>query len=330
MRVPLPAAMITMSSAMSVFPASVLRAAIITAVCAALMLTSGCSALRLGYGSAPKLVYWWLDSYADFNDVQAPRVHDAIERWFAWHRRTQLPDYAAQLAIARMEVLADTTPARVCEWQTALFKRSRTAFEAVVPAAAQIMVTVTPKQIQHIERRYAKFNDEYRDAYLQPDPRKRADEALKRTVDRAETLYGRLDDAQRAHIAQGLQRSPFDPEVWLAERRQRQQDALQMLRAFTGEATSNGRPAPSGPSQGQAQNQAQAESALRLYADHLERSPREPYRRYTERLTEFNCAFAADLHNHTTPEQRRTAAEKLAGWEGDLRSLAGSAPSISN
>jgi hypothetical protein len=118
-------------------------------------------------------------------------------------------------------------------------------------------------------------------------------------------LYGRLDDAQRARVAAGMARSPFDPELWLAERKQRQQDALQLLRKLTAEGASR----------------AQAEGAVRVYVEHIERSPREAYRRYSERLAEFNCALGASLHNNTSPVQRRAAAAKLSGWEGDLRAL---------
>ena len=288
---------------LSVFRTFGFRSLIIGAL---LALLGGCSALRIGYGTAPDLAYWWLDRYIDFNDAQTPRVREAIRQWFAWHRRTQLPDYAAQLARARLDVLADTTPARVCEWQGELVKRAHVAFDRIAPAAAEVMLTVTPEQIRYLDQRYAKFNDEFRDDYLQPDRAKRAEENLKRTVDRAETLYGRLEDAQRARITEGLARSPFDADVWFAERRQRQLDALQLLRKLTTESASR----------------EQALAALNGYVERLERSPREPYRRYAERLAEFNCAFAAGLHNTTTPAQRRTAANKLAGWEGDLRAIA--------
>ena len=278
-------------------------------VCGVLALASGCSALRLGYGTAPEIVYWWLDGYVDFDHAQSQKVRDAVARWFAWHRRTQLPDYAALLARARTEVLADTTAARVCEWQADIVARARTALDQAVPDAADLVLTVTPQQIRHIERHYAKKNDDFRDDYVQPDLRKRAEKALDRTIDRAEMLYGHLDEAQRARIAQALARSPFDPELWLAERQQRQQEALQMLRRLTAEGASPD----------------QAQAALRVYVEHLLRSPREAYRRYAARLDEFNCAFAAELHNSTSAAQRRTAARKLAGWEGDLRALAASA-----
>lgn len=282
------------------------RTLIIGALCGLSLLVSGCSALRIGYSQAADLAYWWLDGYADFNGEQTRRMREALEQWFVWHRKTQLPDYAQLLARAQVEVRADTTPARVCEWQAELFKRANTAFDQAAPAAAEWALSVTPQQIQHIERRYAKVNDEFRNDFLQEDLRERSDATIKRTVERAESLYGRLDDAQIARVAAAMARSPFDPELWLAERQLRQQDALQLLRRLTAQGASR----------------EQAQGALRLYVEQLQRSPREAYRRYSERLAEFNCAFAASLHNSTHPAQRRAAVNKLAGWEGDVRVLA--------
>ena len=310
MRVPLPAAMITMSSAMSVFQIPKFRVFIITVLCSVLTLGAGCSMLRIGYSQAPELAFWWLDGYADFNSEQTPRVREALTQWFAWHRRTQLPDYAAQFARAQTEVLADTSAERVCAWQALVTQRAYSAFDRAVPAAADLMLTISAPQIQHIERRYAKVNAEFRDDYLQPSPAKRAAAAFKRTIDRAEMLYGTLDESQRARISGSLARSPFDPEVWLAERSLRQQEALQMLRQFSGGAAASREP---------------AQAALRAYAQRMELSPREEYRRYVQRLAEFNCAVGADLHNNTNAAQRRNAAQKLAGWEADLRALASGA-----
>ena len=274
-----------------------------------------CSALRIGYGNAPDLLYWYLDSYVDFDSSQTPKVREALAQFMAWHRRTQLPDYANQLARAQAEVLADTSAARVCEWQAELLVRANTAFERAVPAGVDFMLSVTPRQVQYLERRQAKQNDEFRDDYLQPDQRKRTEVTLKRAVERAETLYGKLTEAQRARIAESLSRSPFDPEVWLAERRQRQQDAVSLMHRWGVEGA--GRPTSARDQAGR----EQAQAALRAYVQRMASSPRETYRRYTARLNEFNCSFAAALHNTTSVSQRRAAAQKLAGWEGDARAL---------
>ena len=81
---------------------------------------------------------------------------------------------------AQKEVLADTTPVRVCEWQRELVKRTRVAYEQAEPAAADIVLTISAEQIQHLEKRYTKNNDEFREEYLQGDPAQRETRSLKR------------------------------------------------------------------------------------------------------------------------------------------------------
>lgn len=268
-------------------------------------LLAGCSAIRFGYNQAPDLLFWWLDGYADFDDAQSLRVRDGLAQWFAWHRRTQLPDYAGLLVRAQAELPADTTPQRVCRWWDELRQRGERAAEQALPYAAEVMPTLKPAQIQHIERRYARINGEFRDDFLDKDPVRRQERSVQRAVERAEFLYGSLDAAQRALVARMVADSPFDADAWYAERLQRQQEALQMLRRL---GTEN---AP----------RDTALATLRAYGERMARSPREPYRRYLEKLETYNCGFAASLHNATTPAQRQVAVAKLKGWEADFRAL---------
>lgn len=275
----------------------------------ALVMTAGCSALRFGYNQAADLAYWWLDGFVDFNELQTVKVRDALANWFVWHRGTQLPDYAQLLVRAQVEVVADSTPARVCDWWAVVAARMNTAFERAVPAGADLMLSIGPKQVQHMERRYAKANDEFRDEFLQADPAKRRKVSVDRAIERAELLYGKLEDEQREQVARSVANSPFDAELWFSERKRRQQDALQILRRLSAEGASRDK----------------AEAALRAYIDRWSRSPREEYRRYSENLTAFNCAFAASLHNSTSAAQRQVAVQKLKGWEADVRALAADA-----
>jgi Family of unknown function (DUF6279) len=303
--------MITMSRVMpsSTPRAGRLRWPIIAVLALVGALLSACSAVRLGYNQAPDIVYWWLDGYADFDDIQSPRVRDALARYFAWHRRTQLPDYAALLARGQLEVMANTSAERACAWWAELNGRFDVALEPAVPDIADLLLTLTPQQLRHVERRHAKANAEFRDDFLKGDAAERVRENVKRTAERAENLYGRVEDAQRDSIAKLLAQSPFDAELWLAERRHRQQDALQVLRRLIAEGATR----------------EQAQAAVRAYTQRVQRSPREEYRRYSERLAQFNCRFTAELHNSTSQAQRQFAADKLKGWERDLRALAGEA-----
>ena len=283
------------------------RRTIIAVLC---VLLAGCSALRLAYSTAPELLYWWFDGYVGFNDEQSPRMRDAISAWFAWHRRQQLPEYAELLVRAQIEVQEDTTAERTCAWWDVGRKRFEVAFEQAVPSLAELAISLTPDQLRQIEKRQAKSISEFRDDYLQADPKKRFEAGVKRAVDRAEMIYGRLDDAQRALIARQTEASPFDPELALAERLARQRDLLQLLRTL---------------SAGGADRQA-AEFALRGYMQRSLSSPREAYRRYTDNLTRFVCSAAASVHNATTPAQRQAGVARFKGWEGDVRALAGQAP----
>lgn len=263
--------------------------------------------MKFGYNQGTELGYWWLNGFIDFTDEQAPATREALGSWFEWHRRTQLTDYAALLEKARGEVRTDITPPQACAWVDRVGERLDRAVEQALPAAAQIARTLTPQQIQGLSRRYARRNAEFREEFLQPDPAERMKASVDRAVERFERVYGRLDAAQRALVAREIAASPFDPVRWMAERERRQTELLQTLTRLQADG------APP----------AAMAVALRGFLQSQQRSTDPAYRDYQRRLLEFNCAFAARVHNASTPAQRELAATRLKGWEEDLRTLAG-------
>jgi hypothetical protein len=277
---------------------------------ALLLALAGCSALRLGYNNGPQLVWWYLDGYVDFSREQAPAAKQALERLFEWHRATQLPDYAALLSSAQLAVVENTTPAATCRW----FARVRDLLEPTVDRAlvqsADLLPGVGEAQFKHLAGRYSKSLDEMRAKYLQADPAERLAESVQRALERAEQLYGTMDEPQRRVIAASVAASPFDPQAWMAERQRRQRDVLQTLRRLVTERA----------------DADQRVAALRTLAERAERSPDPAYRAYQQKLTDYNCAFAAQLHNVTNAAQRQKARQRLKGWEEDVRSLAPAAP----
>ena len=265
----------------------------------------GCSAVRLGYSNGPQLAWWWLDGYVDFSRDQAPRARQLVDRWFDWHRATQLPVYATLLAQAQSPVMEPLTAEAACSWQT----RGMQALEPAIRRAADDFADVVPglgeAQFKQLEQRYAKNVDKMRDDYLQPDPQARREASFKRTLERAEDVYGDLSEAQRRLLTAGLAASPFNPELWLQERQRRQRDTLQTLRKLVAEKASRDERA----------------TALRALAKRTEVSSDPVYRDYQRRLADFNCGLVAQLHNSTTPAQRQRARSTFKGWEDDLRWL---------
>jgi hypothetical protein len=299
MRVPLPAAITTTFNAMRL---SLIKAAIIGVL---LALLAGCSTLRLAYNNGPFATWWWLDGYLDVPSEQAPRVKAAIEDWFAWNRGAQLPDIAALLTTASNDVLLPTTPGQVCLWQQQWRDRLDPALQRALQQGAELLPGLGEEQWRHLEGRFTKKNAEMRQDFLQPDPAERLKASIQRVVDRAEMLYGRLDEPQRRVIAAGVAASPFDPQAWMSERERRQRETLQTLRRLEAERADRDRRL----------------AALRLLADRVERSADPAYRSYQAHLRDYNCAFVAQLHNATTAVQRQAARERLQGWAQDLRAL---------
>jgi hypothetical protein len=295
--------MITMLGAMLMFRIKTLIIGLVVSLAA--LLGSGCSTIRLGYANGSQLAWWWIDGYFDFSGEQSVQVKRALDRWFAWHRATQLADTAALLASLRQAMPAPTTAAEVCRWQDRAQALSEASVARAIDEFADIVPLLGEAQFSHLQAHYAKLNDEMREEHMKGDADERRRGALKRAVERAEKLYGTLEEAQQRVVAAGVARSPFNPEMSLAERQRRQQDTLQTLRQLVADKA------------GREQRQA----ALRGLVQRSQESPVPAHRAYQARLVSFNCALAAELHNAASVAQRTQAGDLLGGWEDDLRSL---------
>lgn len=273
---------------------------------------AGCSAVRLTYGQGSMLAYWWLDGYVDFTGDQAAPVRSALDDWFAWHRATQLPDYAVLLDSVARQAADKVTPAQVCSVLEQGEQRLLVAFDHAVPAMASIVRGFTPAQLRHLEQRYAKSDDDLAREHLERPEAERLAAAQRRWQERSESFYGELGEAQRKLLADGVAALPFDARTWIAERRQRHADIVAGLRRLAAERADAPR----------------IESALRGFAQQSSRSPRPGYRAFRQRLTQAQCALVAQLHNSTGPAQRARAIAKVRQYEDDLRALARQGPPV--
>lgn len=275
-------------------------------VAASMTLLTACSTVQLGYNQGPTLAWWWLDRQIDFSAEQRPRVQAALQAWFDWHRATQMPAYADELARLQKLAAGPITAAQVCALVAGWQQRARVAVEQALPAAAEVVRTLTPAQISQLERHQAETLDDAAREFLRPPPAERRRQALTRAIERFEPFYGTLDEAQRQRLEAALAASPFDAERWLAERRARSQALVRALRQWQAEQA----------------DAATVQAGLRRLAEEVLVSPRPGYADHQRRATEANCALTAELHGSASAAQRQRAVERLKGWEDDVRSLA--------
>jgi hypothetical protein len=275
-----------------------------------LALAVGCSTLRVAYSSAPTLAWWQLDGWVDADRNQAPAARAAIDRWFAWHRSTQLAPTAALLADARAQVMQPLSAEAFCRFNDRLQGLTQPAIARALEEAADLVPLLTEANFKAMEAKGAAEIAEDREEFLQADPAARRAQALERARKRFERLYGRLAEPQLAVLREGLAALPLDPERWLADRERRQQETVALLRRLQAER------AP----------REQRVAALKALVD-ARTTPADPERRARQqRLAEANCALAARLHNTTTTAQRERARDNLLGWENDLRAVMAPGP----
>ena len=139
-----------------------------------------------------------------------------------------------------------------------------------------------------------------------PGPAEQKDKRYRQFLDRAEMIYGRLDEPQRQALRRDIDRSIFDPARILAERQRRQQEVLQALGRI-------------------ARERLPLDDARRLLRGSVDRAltpPDAAARAYQEALLAEGCRHFAILHNSTTPAQREAAARRLRAYQRDLRELA--------
>jgi hypothetical protein len=266
---------------------------------------ASCSALKLGYNNLEEVAYWWLDGYIDFSDEQAPLVREDLARLHLWHRTQELPRLAGMLR--SMEELApgDITAAQASAFVPLLRERLDALTERAEPAVITLALGLAPDQLRHLERKYEKNNAAYRKDWIKPSPAAQHDKRLKLFLERAEMLYGRLDDPQREVMRRQIEQSMFDAKRVLAERQRRQQDALKTLRQIAGQSVEF----------------VQARRLLRGYLERVQQSPDATYRTFQQALIDEGCRNFAVLHASTTPAQRETAVRKLQAYQRELREL---------
>jgi len=265
----------------------------------------GCSSVRLGYNNAPHLAYWWLDRYFDFDSTQGDRLRADLDATLDWHRQQELPLLAQQLDRLQNEATRPVTAAQLCTVYASLRERAEAPLWHLAPSLAAIAPNLQKTQLDHLAREYDKRNREWRDEWMDGTPAQRLEQRVKQLVDRAESFYGTLNDAQRNAITAVIRQSGYDPALQYRERLLRQQDTVQTLRSLT----SN----PPTALRAQAEVQALLERTLHS---------RDPtYRPYRDQQDTANCTALAALHNSATDRQRAKLAETLRAYADDARAL---------
>jgi hypothetical protein len=266
----------------------------------------GCSTIKLGYNKVDTLAYWWLDGYADFSSAQSEKLQPALEQFMRWHREQELPAYAALLQQAQGLAGGNITPAQVCSTWDAVQTRIDVLVSKALPALTEVALDMSPRQLSHLERQWAKKNANWQDDWLKGTPAQREQKRLDAMVDRYESFYGELNPAQTKLLQQQIKQSPWTPEWGWQDRLQKQQQLISVLRTF----------------QTRTHTPEQAQEALKTVYQNWTSTSAGPGFEMRQRLMQQSCVSVAQLHNTTAPAQRVKAVQRIKAYLSDVKDLA--------
>jgi hypothetical protein len=270
------------------------------------LLLQGCSAVRLGYGNADSLARWWIDQYIDMSPEQDALVRERLARYLAWHRKTQLPDYASVLRQGQKFVAGQPATGDALALTDAIVRRGRTLAEQATPDIAEFLATLTPAQIERMAARLAEKNADYaKEAQLADGEGGQRKARYKRLLERAEYWFDDLNDAQKAALRRLIDNQPSGSQFLYEERLRRQREWLELARLVQRERPPR-------------------ERVVQLLRDYAARFdlPTDPARlAQAMALRRAAAELAVAVHAMTTPAQRAHAMHKLSELIRDFTEL---------
>jgi hypothetical protein len=274
----------------------------------------GCSSVKFAYSQAPDLLHLYLDRYFDFNSEQSQQVKSELVKLQAWHRQTQLPAYVETLQKLKGQMSADFSGAQACSIYADARSKLQSITNHVEPASAQLIMTFDENQFLQMEKKFTRDNAKFQKEYIAATAGAIRAKRLKDAIERAEKLYGGIDDQQVATLGRIIDRSRFDARFILSERQRRQQEMLNSLKTVA---------LPGG---NRSATVGKAEQIVRNLLAQTFESTDVRYRAYLGAMTQDVCDGFADFHNITTPAQRGRAVETLDKYARDFKTLAGQSP----
>ena len=261
---------------------------------------------RLGYNNGETVSYFWLNGYIGFDADQKPWVKKELAGLFAWHRRTQLPEYLPLLAQAKKRAQKPVSEAELVQDYEDIRRRVLVITDRAAPVAADLALALRPEQIASIERKFADNNETFRKEHLRGDLAQRQRERFKRSMKQAKIWFGNFSTEQERQIRLLSDARPLDDELVLADRMQRQAEMIRMLQRIEAEKPTR----------------EAAVGMIRQYVSGAMDHYNHPeYQNYFEKYRAAQMRMMAGIFNISTPEQKQHFEKEVQGWIDDFDTL---------
>jgi hypothetical protein len=259
--------------------------------------------LRLGYGHLDTVAAWMADDYFDLDPLQKDDFARRFARLHEWHRYEQLPEYAAFLRDMRSRVERGLQREDIVWLREGIRQRYRTFVRQAAPDAAALLLTISPQQLEALQRQFDKDNRKFaREHHLEGTPQERLRANVERAVDQLKTWVGALNHEQEERIAALVATLPPIDPLRHQDRQRRQQEFLQLMR--------------------QRGNPTEFRDRLQRWLMDWERGRAPEYERMLAEWWDKRMAHIVALDRMFTPQQRAHALRRLQRYSDDFLQLA--------
>jgi len=270
----------------------------VTLAFAAAWLVAGCSALRLAYDNADTYLLFRANGYLDLDAKGSDELDERIDEFFAWHRRTALPQYARMADDAAKRVAKGLSREDLVWSYDSLVAQARQSLRYAAERVAPLLDRLTPQQVAHMEKRFAEDNRKFAREYLRGSEAERRKRRAKRIEERLEDWVGNLSSVQAEKVRQFSERTPLYDELRAKDRQRMQAEFVDMIR------------------------KREAQKRLPDWIANWDHGRDPAHAAASERYRQEFLALVLEFDRTLAPEQRNRAAANLRRYAEDFRVLA--------
>jgi hypothetical protein len=180
------------------------------------------------------------------------------------------------------------------------------AFKAL-PELADVARSVKPDQIAQMEEKFTKNNEKFRKTYMSGDQDHQRKVRFEKSMDQLDLWFGPFAHDQLAILRKASDARPLDNEIWLQERKLRQQKIVALLRRVQQEKL----------------NKEQTMAAIHdLLRDTFDRFEAPERKAFFDAYTDSTSTYILTAIRIATPDQKAHAQKRMQGWINDFNALA--------
>jgi hypothetical protein len=277
------------------------RAAIVVILAAILV---SCTFTKFAYNQADTVMAWMVDDYFDLDAQQKAEFQKRFDRFYAWHRYEQLPDYAQFMKTARTRMQDGVSREDVMWFVEGLRSRTRAAARQAAPEAAPLLATLTPAQIENLQRKWDKENRKYaKERKVNGTVEERYEAEGKRIVKQLKEWLAPLTSEQEQRVMALTRELPQLEQQRYAERLRRQKEFLEVLAL---------------------RNDDPQRFAARVtdWMVNWEKGRNAEYQKQIEASWQKRADLFMAVDRMLTPEQRTASLQKIESYASDFTQLA--------